>query len=116
MHPIVDELRRKEALLFGVGVPAVVLPGLFLATSLLSVEFGNVIFGLSIVTCFGWIFLDLNDRSGRRTSERKSLLSRRSSRFGDVGRASHRQLLSMTKLLVVLTGVVLLGWASLLTL
>ena len=117
MHPIVEELRYRDYLLLGIGVPAVLLPVLFLTASLLSVEFGNVIFGLSLVTCFGWVFLNLNDRSGpQKGTDAKSIISRRSSRFGDVGRASHQQLLSMARTLLVLTGVVLLGWAYLLTL
>lgn len=116
MHPIVDEVRRRDALLFGVGLPAVLLPVVYVAASLLPVVFGNVIFGLSIVTCLGWILLGLNDRTGPRKSDTRSLLSRRSSRFGDVGQASRQQLLSMTKLLFSLTGLVILGWLSLLTL
>jgi len=82
---------------------------------LLSVEFGNLIFGLSIVTCFGWIFLNLNDRTGpQKGNDAKSLLSRRSGRFDDIERASHSQLLTMVKVLLMLTGVVLLGWTYLL--
>lgn len=114
MHPIVEELRPRDTLSFGVVLPAVAFPVLVLATRLLSVELGNVVFGLSMATCFGWIVLSLNDRSGRRASDARSILSRRSGRFGDVGTASDRQLLSMTKLLLALTGFVLLGWAYLL--
>lgn len=115
VHPIVEELQSKDALVFGVGLPVVLLLGLFVTASLLPVEFGNVIFSLSIATCFGWILLNLNNQSDIHSGKAKSLLSRRSSRFGDVGEASHQQLLSMAKLLLTSTGVVLMGWAYLLT-
>lgn len=115
MQPIVEELQSKDALVFGVGLPAVLLPGLFVVANLLSVEFGNVIFGLSIVTCFGWILLNLNNQSDIHSGNSKSLLSRRSSRFGDVGNASQQQLLSMARVLLASTGVVLVGWTYLLT-
>jgi len=115
VHPIVEELRARDLVIFAVTLPAVLLPTLFLGSSLLSVEFGNVIFGLSVVTCVGWIFLNLNDRTGpSKGNDARSILSRRSRRFGDVGRASERQLLSMTRALLVFTGVVILGWAYLL--
>ncbi|MFC3959142.1 hypothetical protein [Halovivax cerinus] len=114
MHPIVGQLRPRDVLLSGVVLPAAGLVVLVLATRIVSVEFGTVVFWLSIVTCFGWILLSLNDRSGRRGNGARSILSRRSGRFVDVEPASNRQLLSMAKLLVGLTGFVVLGWAVLL--
>jgi hypothetical protein len=115
VHPIVYQIRRRDALLFGLGVPAVLFPVLFVAARLLSVEFGNVIFGLTILTSFGWIFLNLNQQPNpRKGTDARSILSRRSSRFGDIVPASRHQLLRMAHVLLALTGTVLVGWAYLL--
>lgn len=115
MHSVVYRMRRKDAILFGTGVPMVLFPVLFGATKLISVEFGNVIFGLTMLTCFGWIILNLNQQPHpRKGTDAKSILSRRSSNFGDIEPASRQQLLRMAHLLLALTVTVLVGWIYLL--
>jgi hypothetical protein len=114
VHPIVGRLDVGELLPFVVGVPVAVLPSLYVGSRLSGVAFGDLVFGLTILTCFGWVLLDLNVRRDRRLPEGRSLLSRRSERFAEVEDASPEQVRSMTKALLGLTGAVLAGWAVLL--
>lgn len=115
MGQSIADIGIKDVVILTVGVPIVVLPILYVAANLISVPFGNIIFGLTLITCFGWILLDFNVRdSGPK--ERQSILSRRLFLRDEVGTASHEQLRRMFKILLTLTGQVILGWGILLLL
>lgn len=115
MHPIVKEIPLREILLLTFGGPFVVLPVLSLTSGLTPLVFGDLIFGLTIVTCFGWVVLNLNEENPKRSPEARSILSRRSRRFRAIKSASPDQLRSMAKWLFFLTGAVVFGWGYLLT-
>lgn len=114
MHPIVEDFPVREVLVYAIGGPLVLLPVLYAVSGLVSVAFGDVVFGLTLVTSFGWILLNLNDTSRASGAGARSILSRRSERFRDVEPASPAQLRSMAKVLFALTGTVVLGWGILL--
>lgn len=113
MREAISDIGSRDMVILLGGTPIVILPIVYVTTRLLSVRFGNVIFGLTIVTCFGWILLDFNDPDRYRVRERQSMLSRGSDLDDNVGTASHEQLKRMTKVLVVLTGQVVAGWGIL---
>lgn len=115
MNPIVGDVDVREVLAFGLGGPIVALPAVYAASRLANVAFGDLVFGLTIVTCFGWILYDLNGRGGRRETESRSFFSRRSEEFREIEDASPAQLRRMARVLVSLTGAVLVGWLVLLS-
>lgn len=115
MHPIVEEIPLRDIIFLAIGGPLIVLPVLSLASGLVPVVLGDIVFGLTIITCFGWVLLNLNEENPKRSTEAQSILSRRSKRFSAVKSASPDQLRSMARWLFILTGTVVFGWLYLLT-
>lgn len=112
-----SRIRRLWAgvLIYGGGIPLVLLAGLYAGSRLAAIEFGTVVFVLTGLTALAWIlFAGWGQRmdAARPTGE---LFRRSATDYGsEHGRGRYPRLPLPTRVLFVVTGTVLLGWVSLL--
>lgn len=94
-------------------VPAVVLAGLYAGSTLVGFEFGNTVFGLTVVVVLAWIVMTGSESGGLR----RAAASRGGSLFGmderyaeEVAEGRIRRYSDPGLVLVVLLATVVLGW------
>lgn len=94
-------------------VPAVVLDGLYAGSALVGFEFGNTVFGLTVVVVLAWIVMTGSESGGLR----RAAASRGGSLFGmderyaeEVAEGRIRRYSDPGLVLVVLLATVVLGW------
>jgi len=105
-----------EIPLFGLVVPGVCLAALYVGAEAVGLVFGNVIFALTILVSGVWILVAGWGRQMRAASPLNEYLFRSGSRFAtdDNSDAVESRASLQTRVLVVLTGIVLWGWLLLL--
>lgn len=111
--PEQPRLRRfaRPVLLFGVGVPLLAIAALYAVASAVDVAFGDLLFGLTVVAALAWTLVGV---SGRRLDAARPSGELHRGSASDYGReqsaGSYARLTAPFRLLVVLSGTVVLGW------
>lgn len=96
---------------FGVAIPVVVLAGLYLASTMIGVAFGDVVFGLTILVVVVWVVVAGWGRRMDAARPSGELFRNAASDYGsEVSRGRFARFASPARLLVTLTGTVILGW------
>lgn len=105
----------KAVLLFGLGIPLVVLAGLYGGGWIAGFEFGDIIFALSAVTAVAWVVFAGWGRRMDAARPSGELFRLSSTDYGEeVAAGTYTRLPLPARVLFVLTGTVILGWIILL--
>lgn len=111
--PDQSRLRRfvRPVFLFGAAVPILAIAGLSAVASVVDVAFGDLLFGLTVVAALAWTLVGV---SGRRLDAARPSGELHRGSASDYGReqseGSYARLTAPFRLLVVLSGTVVLGW------
>jgi hypothetical protein len=105
----------KAVLVFGLGIPLLVLAGIYGGSQIANVQFGNIIFALSVVTAVAWVVFAGWGRRMDAARPSGELFRLSSTDYGkDVAAGTYTRLPLPARVLFVLTGTVILGWIILL--
>lgn len=105
----------RAVVVFGIGIPAVLLAVLYGGSQAAGIDFGNVVFVLSGVTVLAWVVFAGWGRRMDAARPGGELLRLSATDYGkEVARGTYAHLPEPARLLVVLTGAVVLGWILLL--
>lgn len=105
----------RTVLLLGIGLPLVLLGGLYVGADLVGIVFGDLVFALSIVAVVAWLAFVGRGRRMDATRPTGELFRRSATVYGEeVARGTFPRLPLPARLLFVLTGTAVLGWVVLL--
>lgn len=109
------ELLAKAGLVFGLAVPTVLLVSLHYASRAAGIEFGNVVFALTALATLAWfLFAGWGRRMDAARPTGELFRSSATQYAEEISTLEYDSLPMPARLLVILTGTVVLGWAVLL--